>query len=343
MKKQIKIKFVDFYRDFQPDKAQIWSRLWQFYDVVISDQPDWLVYSVFGNEHLKYNNCVKIFFTGENQAPDFNLCDYAIGFEHLSFGDRYLRFPLWFLFKNDTDLLLKKHESPALEKKDAFCSFVYSNSNASKERGEFFEALNAYRPVNSGGRYHNNIGGPVDDKLAFQQRHKFAIAFENTSHDGYTTEKLIQAFAAQTVPIYWGDPRVTETFNKDAFINCNDYPDWASVVERVKEIDTNDALWQKMMETPALFDAKIIEKSWNELDNFLTHIFDQDPIKARRFSRDYWALKQLHTRQREIKAYNRSFIGLLQKLYNKCFYSLIRKNATLWNWAQRLFRSFKLQ
>ena len=49
----------------------------------------------------------------------------------------------------------------------------------------------------------NNIGGAVSDKFAFQQKHKFSIAFENTSYCGYCTEKIVEAFVAGTIPIYW--------------------------------------------------------------------------------------------------------------------------------------------
>ena len=128
MKKQIKIKFVDTATGFSPQKAFIWKRLWQQYDVVLSEQPDWLIFSVFGEKHFDYNDCVKIFETGENQAPDFNLCDYAIGFEHLQFGDRYLRFPQWLNYQNDIANMQKKHLQPSLAGKTQFCSFVYFHS-----------------------------------------------------------------------------------------------------------------------------------------------------------------------------------------------------------------------
>ncbi|MBQ9426714.1 MAG: glycosyltransferase [Paludibacteraceae bacterium] len=328
--KTIRIKFVDFFSSFRPETDPLWQRLQQFYQVEISDKPDWLVYSVFGSEHLQYNNCVKIFYTGENQAPDFNLCDYALGFDYIDFGDRYLRLPLWVLYSKDTALMTTKHLQPSLRAKDSFCSFVYSNSNASPERGEMLEALNGYKTVNSGGRYRNNVGGPVADKLAFQQKHKFAIAFENASHEGYTTEKLVQAFAAGTVPIYWGDPRVGETFNEDAFINCLHYPDWEAVVKRVKEIDEDDALWLKMVQTPALREADTVEKLLDSIDQFLQHIFDQEPKAARRFSRDYWALKQLHQRQRERRAYERSLMGRMQAFTNRYIFPFARKHEKLW-------------
>ena len=50
------------------------------------------------------------------------------------------------------------------------------------------------------------MGGPVASKLDFDRSHKFSIVCENTAHSGYTTEKLVEAFAAGCIPIYWGDP-----------------------------------------------------------------------------------------------------------------------------------------
>lgn len=335
--KTIKVKFVDFNEGATAVRVFL-QHLQERYEVEISDEPEWLIYSVFGNEHLNYNNCVKIFFTGENQTPDFNLCDYAIGFDYIDFGDRYMRFPLWALYLNEIEAMLAKHHNVSLSEKTDFCSFVVSNPHGNEARAQFMDKLSEYKQVHSGGRWRNNVGGPVVDKLAFQKKHKFSMAFENACHPGYTTEKLMQSFAAQTVPIYWGDPRVAETFNQEAFVNCNDYPDWESVIERVKEIDQNDVLWLKMIETPALLDPEIIHKSLTDLDAFLQHIFDQEPAEAKRFSRDYWTLKQLHQRQREVKAFQRSLRGRFEKFYMHQIYPFVRKHAGLWNAVQRVKR-----
>ncbi len=336
MKKSIKIKFVDFYPNFNPQTSILWGTLWDRYEVIISEEPEWVVYSVFGNEHLRYNNCVKIFYTGENQVPDFNLCDYAFGFEYMEFGDRYMRLPLWTLYAKDVEAMLHKHVQIDLNEKTDFCSFVVSNPHGNEARAQFLDELSKYKTVHSGGRWRNNVGGPVEDKLVFQRKHKFSIAFENTVHPGYTTEKIVQSFAAQTIPIYWGDPRVIETFNPDAFINCNDFPNWESVMERVKEIDQDDALWLKMMQTPALIDPTIVERTRKEAKEFLYHIFDQELEAAKRFSRDYWTVKKLKERQREVKAYQRSCRGLLEALYSKHFYSFARKHTWLWNTIQKM-------
>ena len=339
--KTIKVKFVDFNEGATAVNVFL-QFLQERYEVEISDEPEWLLYSVFGNEHLNYNNCVKIFFTGENQTPDFNLCDYAIGFDYIDFGDRYIRFPLWALYLNEIEAMLAKHHNVSLSEKTDFCSFVVSNPHGNEARAQFMDKLSEYKQVHSGGRWRNNVGGPVADKLAFQKKHKFSMAFENACHPGYTTEKLMQSFAAQTVPIYWGDPRVAETFNKEAFINCNDFPNWESVIELVKEIDQNDALWQKMVETPALLESKAALELRDDLKAFIFHIFDQEPQAARRFSRDYWTLKKLKERKREVKAYRRSFMGIAEAFYMNHLYSFARKHAGIWNAIQKMKRALRI-
>lgn len=282
-KRHIKIKFVDVWEDFnrgnQPN--DFLNVLRTKYNVEISDSPDYLFYSGFGYDHLKYD-CIRIFFTGECITPNFNECDYAIAFDRLSFGDRYLRVPLYniFQYKPEYDALLNRpaFTEDDLKRKKSFCSFVVSNCFADDVRAVFYDKMSAYKKVSSGGRFRNNIGGAVADKKAFQAEHKFAIAFENTSYDGYCTEKIMEAFAAGTIPIYWGDPNVAKDFNPDSFINAHDYSNFDEVVERVKQIDNDDALYLKMRNANPL----LRDNTENGLADFLYHIIDQDYQKARR-------------------------------------------------------------
>ena len=288
--KSIKIKFVDFYKGFNTQDNEFLTVLRKKYDVVFSDDPDYLFYSCFGHEHLSYD-CIRIFYTGECVTPDFNVCDYAIGFDRLSFADRYLRAPLYGLFQYKEAYQELLNPSPFLESdlkaKTGFCSFVYSNCFAAKERVLFFEKLSQYKAVSSGGRYRNNVGGPVKDKRAFQAKHKFAIAFENTSYNGYVTEKLMEAFTARTIPIYFGAPDVTLDFNEAAFIRCSDDQDFDEAVQRVIELDQNDELYLQMINTPA------IQKGAAEsMDDFLYHIVDQDISAAKRRPTSVTALER---------------------------------------------------
>lgn len=303
----IKIKFSGMGGNFDENNNFIINILRKRFEVEISDKPDYLIFSVNSKDYLNYN-CVRIFYTAENVVPDFNICDYAVGFHYIKFEDRYFRYPLYLVedfnaYKGDdyaADLTraLRKHENAdrSISEKTDFCSFVYSNADAVPCRQMMFEALSKYKGVNSGGRYLNNVGGPVDNKLEFQKKHKFVLAFENTATAGYTTEKLVHAFSAGAVPIYWGDPKVSDVFNSDSFINCNEFgltsegsPEViAKIIERIKEIDQNDELYRKMLETPAFLDSYSVEDEKKKFEDFLLHIFDQPTESAFRRNRYLW-------------------------------------------------------
>lgn len=179
--------------------------------IVDSHKPDYIFYSCMGLEHLNYDG-IRIFFTGENVRADFNFCDYGIGFDYMSFEDRYLRYPLYLCYMTTMEKVNTKHlyiTPEILHKKTRFCTFVVSNGGADEKRIQFFDFLSQYKRVDSGGRYKNNIGTAIKDKHTFLESGKFNIAFENSSTNGYTTEKLFDAFASHTIPIYWGDERIS--------------------------------------------------------------------------------------------------------------------------------------
>lgn len=301
MAKKIKIDFVDFWPDLVKEKNYFTDILNRYYDVEISKDPEYVFCSYFDNKHLEYRDCVKIFFIGENLVPDFNLYDYAMGFHYMDFDDRYLRLPLYALYTQHYDLFLNKHkfsDEYYLSKK-LFCNCVISNPYpfADKKRDQMYEALSSYKQLGSGGRYMNNVGGCVKDKIAFEKDYRFSMAFENSSSLGYTTEKIMEAFAGDTIPIYWGNPKIAEEFNPDAFVNCHDFPDFEAVVKRVKEINENDELFLKMIKSPALnkdSQASVYMKS-DYADSFLRNIFDQDQKKAIRRNMIYVGLKYQDT------------------------------------------------
>ncbi len=254
---------------------------------------DYVLHSVGGHDVLKYSG-VRIFFTGENVTPNFAVSDYAMAFEKLTFGDRYCWLPLIKLYPSYSVLTAPRPPADEiLKRKTDFCAYVMSNTkNSADERTRIFDLLSAYKPVNSGGRWRNNVGGRVPDKLAFQSRHKFVIAFENSSHPGYLTEKFAEAAEANAVPIYWGDPTIGKLFNPKAFINCHDFQTLEKAVEQVKKIDQDDALYQQMLAEQWFPDGIEPECLRDEtFAAFLSHIFDQEPKAAFRRNRGRWGLK----------------------------------------------------
>ncbi len=70
----IKINFSDWWGGFDKTDNYFYNLLKDNYNIIISDNPDYLFFSIFGNSHLSYN-CTKIFYTGENIEPPLNYCD----------------------------------------------------------------------------------------------------------------------------------------------------------------------------------------------------------------------------------------------------------------------------
>lgn len=279
MKKKLKIKFVDFNNPY--DDCYIYQYLNKKYDLEICDDPDYIICSNLGYNYLKYD-CIRIFYTGENICPNFNFFDYAIGFENLNFSDRYIRIPIYFIFDKYKTILKiaeEKHlNKNNFKKREKFCNMVCSNG-LNKYRISFFKKLSNYKKVDSGGKILNNVGGPVENKLEFQKKYKFSIAFENSSHDGYVTEKIIDAYASGGIPIYWGkDRNLKKIFNEKSFIYREDFNSDEELIEYVKKVDNDDDLYFKYIKEPMLVDDKYVANEFIKLDNFLDNIFNQ-PIK----------------------------------------------------------------
>lgn len=290
MRKQIKIKCVDMPAGYQFETYSLIRLLKEKYDVVYSDNPDYLIASCYSREHLNYQNCIKIFWTGECIAPDFNLFDYAIGFDYLDFGDRYFRMPLYYFYTAAMKQALLPRGITMAElknKKTEFANFVYSNGDADPFRESLFDAMSKYKPILSGGRYKNNIGDPVKNKMELLEKCKFTIACENSQYLGYTTEKILEAFAGNTIPIYWGNPLVEKEINGKAFINCYRYNSIEDVVKEVKRIDQNDELYLSMLQENVFIEG-IVERKVEEFKKFFFHIFEQDYNEAGRRNRSFW-------------------------------------------------------
>ena len=287
MKKQIRLKCVDFWEGYNAEEDFLIKLLKEKYDIVWSNSPDYLIVSSNGTkrEHLNYD-CIKIFFTGESEVPDFNLYDYAIGFDFIDFGDRYFRMPLYFFYTESIEKVQDRKAARILSNKTEFCNYIYSNWGADPFREKLFEALNEYKHVVSGGKCRNNIGGPVENKMELVSKCKFTIACENSEYDGYTTEKILEAFAGNTVPIYWGNPLVEKDFNGKTFINCHKYHSMDEIVEEVKRIDRDDNLYATMMREN-VFAEGMPERRNEAFKAFLYHIFDQDYEKAGRRNKSF--------------------------------------------------------
>jgi len=275
MKKKIKIDFSDFWGGFNKTDNYFYNLLKEEFDVEISNNPDYLFFSVFGKNHQSYR-CNKIFYTGENVEPPLGYCQWSFSFDYLNDSRNY-RLPHYLLYDGYYELVRPKIIDESFAKRK-FCNFVSSNGNCS-ERNTFVQQLSKYKKVDSGGRWMNNIGYAVDDKLKFQSEYKFSIAFENNAyrsqHPGYTTEKIMQPMTVNSIPVYWGNPLIYKEFNTKSFINFYDFGYTGNMIEYIIELDNNDNKYLEMLKTDWLPGNIIPEE--NKIENiksFLYKIFE---------------------------------------------------------------------
>jgi hypothetical protein len=260
----LRLDFADFWPGFSKTDNYFYSLLDKHYNVVLTDRPDYLIYSRFGKTHRRYG-CTKIFYTGENARPNLKECDYAFTFDYRD-DPRHYRLPLYGLYHDPKCPDDPSHPQRLVEpkppvdqilaRKKKFCCVLISNESA-RERIDFIERLSKYKKVDSGGRALNNVGYIVpqtingkNGKLEFIKDYKFVIAFENSSHPGYTTEKLFQPMLVNSIPVYWGNPIVGRDFNTRSFVNFHDYRNEGEVIARIVAIDRDDEQFRAVMEQP---------------------------------------------------------------------------------------------
>lgn len=253
--------------------------LYDKYDVrLVKDynNADVLFCSVFQPDTINFplpqTVSTKILIVHENIRPNaswFEHFDYVISFAHgLEWNPKHKRIPYWIYRFYEHDAKVRDLQEKSVTDSDfysrRFCNFIYSNPFSF--RREFAHQLsNTYQKVDFGGRLDTNISPEevseitpsklgtegLIQKRTWMNKYKFSIAFENSSAEGYITEKITDAFVSRTVPLYWGDLRIKKDgFNPKAFLNYSDTPGHDAFVNRIKEVSENKNAYLEMLKQP---------------------------------------------------------------------------------------------
>jgi len=267
----MKVCFSDFWTPFDQNNNFFINTLKEMYEnveVVYPEDADVMFYSVFGNENMLYKDCKKIFFTGENERPNFKKCDYSLTFDFDDYDGKNFRLPLWYLYidwfkvgtyENPNWLIPEEYlygENEFTKKtKDKFCSIVFGKMVESRINA--IQKISEYKKVSIFGKANPEHYLPDGEKhkLDLISNYKFSLCYENSITPGYHTEKLLHSKIAGNIPIYYGDKTVDTDFNSKSFINTVDMTD-EEVIEIIEKIDTDDELYDKMRSEP-LFENKV--------------------------------------------------------------------------------------
>lgn len=255
----LSLGFADTYENAKLFFTELLSKR---YTVVRDDRnPDYLIHgdSNFGQTHFNYRNYKKkIFYTGEPVSPSYTLYDHAITFDHEN-SPKHYRLPLyvlefWAMQKDDginffaIDKEKKKNlenvenQDFILQHKTHLAAYIQSNPNCTF-RNIFVESLlKTKHPIICGGPHLNNTGYVVPrnrlKKIQFFTTAYFGLALENGSKPGYVTEKLIDAYAANTVPVYWGSKTINRDFNPKSFITVPENYSHDEIIKYMEHLTT---------------------------------------------------------------------------------------------------------
>jgi hypothetical protein len=224
-----------------------------------------------------------LFVCGENAALGGGYWDLFIPGADLSMGQRsedsmraaaasagsaFLHTPWWLPYTLDRHAqgrcplpaaLQRPANAAAWRARPGFACILSSHYNYPR-RG-LFDALSSIGFVTSpGGAFHNSEWpfdlptGHLDGKPAFLTRFRFNICPENSlsvdGDGGYNTEKLPQALAAGTVPIYWGDAVEPGVFNPARILRFNGST--AAITAAVARLESDAAAADAFFAQPAL-------------------------------------------------------------------------------------------
>lgn len=295
MKKVIKYNWSNWYEDFnEKDLDYLFVDLFKDddrYELKCCDDPDYIFYGPYSDFITKAAtdkfDIVKIFYAVEPVSANFMIFDYCIGFEPYSYGDRYAYYP--FMLFSMKDLYCSISFSKAkeiLKKKDLFCDFIYRHNGSDISRQHYFELLSTYKRVESVGDFlYNNdqnlhVSYMDGTKSHFQSRCKFSFCIQSTAIDWFFNEEIVDAFNANSIPIFYGSEKIKEIFNPKRFIFLNDFKSDQELLQKIIELDQNDELYCKMLSEPILINKNFVVDCKAKLKQFFISIFEKDNPKV---------------------------------------------------------------
>jgi hypothetical protein len=215
-------------------------------------------------------NAIYLFHTGENVRFNEVEADFAISFDLGVVEENHLRLPLWM------DYLTWREEGLDYQPKNVrfgrpieieqlmvplgrntlkrqFKAAIFTR-HLKEPRKSLIKALESVMEVDCfGGAFdpaiksHDQSGFYKCDIL---RNYAFNLCPENSLYPGYCTEKIVESYAAGSIPITWADPNIKADFDEGAFINCHSFA--AGGYREGLQNAVSEAMLEPLFETPLL-------------------------------------------------------------------------------------------
>jgi hypothetical protein len=229
--------------------------------------------------HLRFSGKV-IFWTPEDATNYLSLASRPNQFYPLGPGSpltlTFLQTAFWAQIptQDKLDFFLGSASSPLRRPRSNGKHFlIYSHSNCVGERQAAFRKIanfdggGSFPTVYYGGRCNGGMNQPNltksqkypnkvrlsnwEDNRHIYQDFRFCLTMEHVNTPGYITEKILVAFWAGCVPIYWGPKEIFDMFDADTFIYW-DVDDPQPALERLMYLEQNQSAYEEILRRPIL-------------------------------------------------------------------------------------------
>jgi len=164
-------------------------------------------------------------------------------------------------------------------KNKKFCIYLYNNQPF--RRNQIYNKLKNHKQIDTKQDVSHLISEFIsEDKINLFNNYKFSFAMQNHFvkellpehhfYPGFICEKIMDSYISNTIPLYYGNDKITDYFNEKSFLNWHNFESDESFVNKIIELDNDDDLYLEYLNQPTFLNLDVLK--FDEIAEFLKKI-----------------------------------------------------------------------